>query len=223
MKKLLLSLLIITALGHKSYGFNYQGSDSITKTPKINLTTCPKVYFGISGGVNNPGGVIAFAADVPIRQQFSLGAGIGFSSWGHKFYGEARAYLSPCHRGWALGVGLSHNTGVKSYIVYTNRGNSKPFSFNLGGTSSNNPQAVDLFLRPVTNVFFSAYKFWRLGHHGNRFYIQTGYSLRLTNNYYSYNNPQHAQLDQPAKDELRSFVPGGIIGAIGFSFGLGGH
>lgn len=209
MKKILLSLLIIIAMIPKSYGFDYLNSYSSKAARNIGPGSCPKVYIGVSAGLENPGGLAAFIVDVPIVDQFSLGGGVGLSNWGAKFYGEARVYLSPCNRGWAFGAGISHNTGLSDYTATI-------------PTNNNGNQDVNFTLKPVTNLFFSAYRFWNMGHHGNRFYLQAGYSLRLSNDYYTINSP-YVTLDSKGQQFMQLLAPGGLIVSVGFSFGLGGR
>lgn len=58
-----------------------------------NSRSCPKFYLGISSGINNHSGFLGVNFDVPVTTQFSLGTGVGLSSWGYKAYGEGRFTL----------------------------------------------------------------------------------------------------------------------------------
>jgi len=208
MKNLTLALLIVLAAIPRSYGFDYLNSYSSKAARNIGPGSCPKVYLGVSSGLENPGGLVGFQVDVPVTEWLSLGGGGGLSSWGAKVYGEARFYFSPCNRGWAIGTGISHNTGISNF--------NTTLSTNYGD------QDVNLTLKPVTNFFISAYRFWNLGHSGHRFYLQAGYSFRLSDDYYTLNS-QNVYLNATGRQEMQILAPGGLMVAVGFSFGLGGR
>lgn len=169
-----------------------------------NMGSCPRFYIGLSTGLENQSGLIGFNMDVPIKS-FSLGAGFGLASWGYKSYLEARYYFNPCNRGWALGTGVTYNTGLTNFTTLL--------------PTTTGDQDVTLNLHPKTNVFLAGYRFWNLGKRGNRFYLELGYSLRLDENNYTVVSNHKLTSDGDAVMTL--LAPGGLIFGLGFSFGLG--
>lgn len=164
---------------------------------------CPKFYLGLSTGLENPAGLLGVNLELPI-QDFSVGAGLGYSLWGAKVYCEGRYYFSPCNRGWAVGLGVSHSSGFQNLTINQET--------NVGKAD------VVFDLKPQTNVFFSGYHFFRLGQR-HRFYLQGGYSARLTNDIYSIKSPNF-YLTSNGDAAMRVLAPGGLILALGFSFGI---
>ncbi|RYE24728.1 MAG: hypothetical protein EOP51_06440 [Sphingobacteriales bacterium] len=176
--------------------------------PQGNSGSCPKVYLGVSTGLENQAGLLGFTVDVPIVSQVSVGGGIGLSSWGTKIYAEGRYYFRPCQRGWAIGAGITHNTGFSNFTTELPSG--------YGGNMS-----TTLDLNPVTNGFVSGYHFFNLGRaHRHRFYLQAGYSFRLTSN--NYTVVSGGPLTGDARQVMDILQPGGLILGLGFSFGIGG-
>lgn len=165
--------------------------------------TCPKLYIGISTGIENPSGLMGFNMDVPVKN-LSLGAGTGFSSWGYKSYFEARYYFKPCNRGWAVGTGVTYNTRSQNYTI------------NLPTTLGD--QDVSMILNHKTNVYIAGYRFWNLGKGGGRFYLGLGYSFRLDENNYSITSGH--VLTNDGKTVMRILAPGGLMIAAGLSFGI---
>lgn len=168
--------------------------------------SCPKLYIGVSTGLENPGGLLGFNVDVPVTQQFSLGTGVGLSSWGYKTYGEGRFYFGECNRGWALGTGITYNTGIRNFNTVL-------------PTKLYGEQDVPLDLEPKLNVFLAAYRFWSLGRSGHRMYLALGYSLRTDNNNYTILNPVY-ELTTEGKQVMQILAPGGFMIGFGFSFGV---
>lgn len=165
---------------------------------------CPKAYLGLNFGVNNPNGIVGISADVPIIEHLSVGAGIGRSSWGWKYFGEVRGYLSQCHRKWAAGVGISHNTGLTDFKtdIETTRGEKQ----------------VTLDLEPQTNGFINLYHFFNIGKKRNRFYLMLGYSAPLTGKHYKVKS--NDILTEDSKKAMDILGPGGISIGFGFYFKL---
>ncbi|HEY1032038.1 MAG TPA: hypothetical protein VGD89_09705 [Flavipsychrobacter sp.] len=166
--------------------------------------SCPKLYIGVSTGLENPAGLLGFNIDVPVTQQFSLGAGGGISSWGYKAYGEGRFYFDKCNRGWALGTGVTYNTGLSN------------FSTSLPTTVGD--QTVRLDLEPKVNVFVAGYRFWNLGRNGHRIWLQVGYSLRLDEDNYTILSGHTLTAD--GDQVMTILAPGGLMVGVGFSFGV---
>jgi len=167
--------------------------------------SCGKVYIGFGTGINYSSGLMGLNVDVPVTGSFSLGTGVGISSWGYKLYGEARYYFSPCNRGWALGTGLTLNTGLSSFQ------SELPTTY---GTD-----LVTLELHKKLNAFLCGYRFWDMGKRGHRFHLQLGYSLPLSNDDYTILSGHTLDSDGVAIMDILS--PGGLIFGMGFSFAIG--
>lgn len=167
---------------------------------------CPKFYLGVSTGLENPAGLLGVNIDVPIHNA-SIGGGLGLSSWGMKAYVEGRYYVDPCNRGLAFGIGASHSTGLSDFTL-------KNAETNIG------KQDINMDLNPVTNIYFSTYYFFNLGKAGrSRFYLQGGYSARLTDDIYTMKSPFYFNTN--GERAMKMAAPGGLIIALGFSFALG--
>jgi hypothetical protein len=167
-------------------------------------TRCPKLYLGFGTGINFSTGLLGVNVDIPVVEGFSLSTGAGISSWGYKVYGEARYAFKPCNRGWAVGTGLTLNTGLEDFQA------EMPTTF---GT-----RLVTMDLNPKTNLFICGYHFWNMGKRNHRFYLQFGYSIPLSNNDYTIKSGDVLTSDGAAVMDVLS--PGGLILGIGFSFGI---
>ncbi len=201
MKKLTLVFLLI-ALSVTSFAQRgYKGKSS--KGGRNNYE-CPKLYIGVTAGIENPGGLVGFNIDVPVTQRFSLSGSAGLSSWGYKAGGEGRFYFGDCNRSWALGAGVTYNTGLSN------------LSMTLPTTYGDATVLVDL--KPKTNVFFAVHKFFNLGRNGHRFNIMAGYSMRLDDDNYTILN--NYELTTEGEDVMRVLAPGGLMIGFGFSFGV---
>lgn len=201
MKKLLfVAVLVIAAT---------QSSIAQVKEKEMKAVSCPKFYLGISTGFNNPTGIIGPHIDIPIND-FSISTGIGLSTWGLKLAAEGRYYFRPCNKGWAVGAGITHSTGLGRYngeVVLSSGLKSK----------------LDIELKPVTNAMLSVYHFWKIGRQ-NRFHLQMGYSARLTNDVYEVKTlGTSGKPFSLSDDQDRAFnilAPRGFIASLGFSFAL---
>lgn len=175
--------------------------------PGYNSRSCPKFYLGISSGLNNHSGFFGINFDVPVTTQFSLGTGVGLSSWGYKAYGEGRFYFKECNRGWALGAAFTYNTGIQDIAV------------EMPTTIGNTEVVMDW--EPSPNIAVSAYHFFNLGRGGHRFYLQLGWSQSMVSSPYVVTSGHTLTSDGTTVMNLLS--PGGILFGFGFSFGLGGR
>lgn len=202
MKKLTL-VLVLVALSFTSFAQRgYKGYKS-SKGGRNNYE-CPKLYIGVTAGIENPGGLVGFNIDVPVTQRFSLSGSVGLSSWGYKAGGEGRFYFGDCIRSWALGAGVTYNTGLSNV------------SMTLPTTYGDATVLLDL--NPKTNVFFAVHKFFNLGKNGHRFNIMAGYSMRLDDDNYKILN--NYELTTAGDDALRIAAPGGLMIGFGFTFGV---
>lgn len=165
------------------------------------------MYFGFSTGVNNAVGLFGPQVDVALTETFSVGTGFGLSSWGYKFYGEGRFYFDECHHGWALGAGVTYNTGLESVTFKDQE--------TRGGRMD-----VPVQLHPQTNVMLSAYRFFNLGRSGrNRWHLQLGASIPTSKK--KFTQLDGPQLSGTPTQSLKAASPGGLVVGLGFSFGAG--
>jgi hypothetical protein len=158
-------------------------------------------------GINNPNGLLGISVDVPVVDHFSLSTGIGRSTWGWKYYGEARGYLKHCHRGFAIGAGVTHNTGLDNFVA------TMP-------TTTYGTTDVTLDLRPQTNAFVNLYHFWTIGRRNNRFDLHVGYSFRFDDPQYIVKKPVGAALTDEGNSTIKTIAPGGICIGVGFYFDI---
>jgi len=199
MKKIVLISLVLTSLMATTYA-----QDNAAKPQTAN--PCAKFYLGPSVGVNNEAGLIGLNLDLPL-DRISIGAGIGISSWGTKAFGEVKYFFKPCHRGWAVGVGLTHNSGLSQSTLNLETTNSTP-----------NKENVTLNTNPETNAFLAAYRFWNVGKGKTRCYLELGWSVPFSTASYTVTSGQTLV---PLSDQtVKAISPGGLIVAFGFSFGL---
>lgn len=179
------------------------------RAPQREAGECPTVYLGLGSGINYSTGLIGLNIEVPVFKGLSIGGGAGLSSWGTKFFGELRYSFSPCNRGWALGTGVTYNTGLEDFAtdLPTTRGT----------------RSVTMDLNPKLNAFLCGYRIWTVGKSArNRFHLQLGYSMPLSNDDYTILSPGVVLADEGvAAMDLVS--PGGLVFGIGFSFGIGGR
>ncbi len=202
MKKInLLFLLLSFAVGAFA-----QHKNDMKPTHKKSRGACPKMYVTISTGLNNPTGLIGLNLDVPVLKSLSVEGGAGISTWGSKVTAGLKYYFSPCHRGWALGAGITHNTGLNNFTTNLET---------VYGT-----EEVTLNLLPQTNVYIAGYKFWNLGRRNNRIYTMLGWSIPFSN--HNYDELYGDDLSSNGKTTLSILTPGGLVVGFGFSFGFGG-
>ena len=161
-------------------------------------------YFNLSTGINNNGGAIGLGLEVPVAKQVSVEAGVGEGTWGYKMYACGKYYLAPNLKGWAFGPGITYSTG------------GSDFTTNLE-TIHATSEKVTMHLDPMTNIFVSAYRNWRLGRNYNRFYLQLGWSVALSTPEF-YQTVGYPITNNSVK-VMKFIAPGGLIAAVGFSFG----
>ncbi len=204
-------LLILIALFFTGSAFAQSGRHDQPlmgrKEAPVIATGCPRVYIGLSTGVNNPAGFIGAQVDLAVSPTVSIGSGVGMSSWGYKTFIEARYYFKPCNRGWAVSGGLTFNTGVDGMALKS-------------AETVYGKQDVSLKLHSLSNFMISGYHFFNLGQDGrNRFHLQFGYSIPLSEA--SFDQVFGAPLSGDGSDMVLALAPGGLILGLGFSFGVG--
>lgn len=169
----------------------------------------PVCYLGLSTGINNAPGIFGLDFNIRAGNFVTIDAGVGPSTWGNKIYIGAKYYLKENYRGWALGGGITYNSGVESVRLKLN-------------TIYGIREKVSLSLKPEDNAFVAIYHYWTLGKKYNRFYVDLGKSVPLHPPHYHemYGDP----LTDQAKQNVKQLAPGNFMGGMmvgaGFSFGL---
>jgi len=200
MKKIILIALVMLSVK----AIAQEGANKESTELKKN-EQCSKVYFDLSTGINNNGGLLGLGVDFNVTPDITINAGMGpLTTWGYKFYLGAKAFKKPCRLGWALGWGVTYSSGVPE------------LSINME-TLANQSEMVGIKCLPQTNFFLSAYHYWRLGKNKNRMYMQFGWSLPVNADKFeqSWGTPISAN----SATVLRILSPGGPIIGLGFSFG----
>lgn len=178
----------------------------VQEKKEVKPTHCPSLYITTSTGLNNNTGILGFSLDVPVGKHISLDAGPGIGSWGFKLYAGAKYYLDSCQRGWAFGTGITYSTGV------SNLHQNLP-------TVDGNTEAVILNENAQANILFAAYKYWTLGKRYNRFYLELGWSVKVTS-CDKFNQISGTPITSDAASVINLIAPGGPIAAVGLSFGV---
>jgi hypothetical protein len=188
--------------------FKVSGQSNEEATKPAPIPYCSKAYFDISTGINNNGGLLGLGIDVHAASKVSVNGGVGLvSSWGYKLYLGAKYYLKPCHKGWAVGGGLTFSTGL-------------PKVWRRMETAKNTVEEVGLKLLPQSNFFAAFYRSWRIGRNKNRMYLQLGLTHGLDNR--KFEQLSGPQISTNSAERLKRRSPGGaggIIVGIGFSIG----
>jgi len=206
MKKIILALLIVGIGISASARDNAAPTTEKKKHNRVRPEKCPVIYITTSTGINNNTAILGFSFDMPVSKNVSIEAGPGTGTWGNKLFVGSKYYLSPCHRGFAFGVGFTYCPGV-----YHDNANLT--------TVYGNTEDVEYNKNPLTNIVFAAYKYWNLGKKHNRVFAELGWSMLLT---------AGERITQVSGDpissgninSLDSDAPGGPIAAVGISFGL---
>jgi len=181
-------------------------NDTVARKTIVRPDKCPTMYITTSTGINNNTALIGFSFDVPVSKYVSVEAGPGAGTWNTKLYAGVKYYTKPCHRGFAIGVGLAYCTGLNhdQHSLETIYGNNESILYNK------NPQ---------TNVLFMVYKYWDIGKKYNRFYVESGWSTPI-NGGDKITQLSGDPLSEDAISRLGSSIQQGPILAVGISFGI---
>lgn len=198
---ILTTVLLITATAAEAQRNDRQQLMRRKNAPKY--SSCPRAYIGFSSGINNPVGIIGPQVDIAVSPSFSIGSGVGLSTWGVKTFLETRYYFKPCNRGWAIGGGFTYNTGAKGVELN-----------DVETIYGNRDIVVDQ--KSQANFMLSGYHFFSMGTR-HRFHLQAGFSIPLSDREFTSNFP----LTSDGRDQVAILAPGGIILGFGFSFGAG--
>lgn len=195
---LLVSLLAFSA---------HSQDDFFTPKPiptEENPLTCPKLFLGVSTGINSNPGFLGCNLEFGVAKKISVGGGAGLSAWGYKGYLEGKYYFHECYKGGAIGIGLTRASGITE-IQFEDE------------TAAGVKQNVELQLLPQTNLAIQGYHYFKMGKR-HRFYLNYGYSFEVTTRKYKVIGP-----NMPSKTLINAvdlIAPSGVIFGLGFSFGL---
>ncbi|MEN9523681.1 MAG: hypothetical protein RL065_2058 [Bacteroidota bacterium] len=200
--------ILIIALLSSSFYANAQGFEASKKSNTQNaVTVCSPFYFGLSMGINNPHGLLGFNFEMPVSHQFTFSPGIGISSWGTKFGGMIKYYTKPCCMGWAYGMGVTYNKGIKSAEL------KDVEVLTPTGTIKTN---VKLRMLSQTNISLNAYKYWRIKNN-SRFFIHAGLSFGMNQDKFDVTSGH--KLSEASNLQIKMLSPGGLSLGLGFQFG----
>ena len=183
-----------------------QDAASASGSAPADNSQCPKAYLGLNLGLNNPNGILGFSFEIPIIKNVALSAGAGAGLWGSTIFAEGRYYITPCHRGWALGGGISHSSGQHNFQPH------KMLATVSGA------EHVSLDLLQQTNLYLSIYRSWNLGKKKNKFYATAGWSAPLRTA--RFRQISGDKLVQSSMDKVQGWAPGGLMLGVGIYFGI---
>ena len=169
----------------------------------------PSNYLGVGLGINATG-LIGVTFEHIFKEHIGVYGSAGIGSWGYKLGAGGRLYFKNVHSG-AVGVNLSHATGQKELVL--------PLNVIQNGQQVEKDVTIDQ--HPVEVLNLSYLKFWKMGKTA-RFNLEVVYSVPLSgknSDNYTIVTPG-ITLDQSSKNALNSSQPGGLILAIGFTFGI---
>ncbi len=166
----------------------------------------PKLFFGLSSGINNSVGVLGLQMDAVIDKNMVLGVGIGLSSWGYKMAAYFQSYSGSPYKFYGKG-GLSWNSGLPDFEVELELKNG-------------DMQDVMMDLNPVTNGILALGYAWKVGRR-NKIYLEGGYAINLKNKDYYTLIDDSVELSSTSERVLRVLRPGGLIISLGFNFAIG--
>lgn len=170
----------------------------------------PTNYVGIGIGFNATG-LVGITYEHIFKEHIGAYVNAGIGGWGYKYGVGGRLYFKNAHSG-AVGINFSHATGADG-IVNSN------LSVSQNGQSVKKEITYDQ--HPVDVLNISYLKFWKMGKKA-RFNLEAGYSIALngkSSDNYTVVTPG-VTLDDASKKALNSSQPGGLILAIGFTFGF---
>ena len=160
----------------------------------------PQAYIGIGAGINNYCGLIGIGANFYLVDDICLRVGAGIGTWGSKLTAGVK-YEKRDEKGWGCGISLSSCSGGVEQNL----------------TNKNKQTHTIVNLLRVNTINLTGTYSW-VFHNKNRFYIETGYSIGVTDKYYEEKNGR--ELSDFQTRFVHLMKPGGIIIGIGFLFGL---
>ena len=194
-------IILILGLLFVQHSLAQQGDSS----DKVTDARFAPFYIGFSSGINNHNGLIGINIEIPLANQFSISSGVGLGSWGTKYYGQALIYFEKnCHRAGAISFGITRATGAKNQAIKAET---------TSGTHD-----VDVSGTAATNGFASFYHFFNMGKNSHKFYLQLGYSFRITKPTYIIDS--RSLLTENGEKTVKMLAPGGFIFGLGVYLGV---
>ncbi|MDP3461222.1 MAG: hypothetical protein Q8S18_00365 [Bacteroidales bacterium] len=161
-------------------------------------------YIGIGTGLNSYTGLLGLRLEVPLTDRFFLFGGAGIGSWGYKIGGGLSYNLKKSLFGPAISLGYSSASGLVDFETKLE-------------TTSGTETMVTLDLKEVGNLNLMYSYQWKIGK-GNKISLGTGYSFKLTSDFYDVTS--NHSLSSSSKQVLEIMAPGGLIVSFAFLFGI---
>jgi hypothetical protein len=164
----------------------------------------PRMYLGLSGGVNNISGFAGVTFEAPFSENFSGKIGLGVGGWGTKV-GVAGKYYKQYASSWSFGAGYSTASGIKDFPAPLSR-----------AATPNTSETVRMKLDRSHNIDLVAGKSW-----GKKvkFGLELGYSIPVAGGTYSQYD-KTIVLSDVSKKTMDLLSPSGLILGLGLTFRL---
>lgn len=143
-----------------------------------------------------------------LLEDFAFNVGAGYCLWGYRFSGGLRYYLHYPF-GLAFGLGASYSTGLSEYKVDME-------TEDASGNENPDKEEVIFDLKPVGVVNITILYSWKV-FSTHRIYVESGYGIRLTDDYYTINK---GKLTKDSKDIMDTMAPGGSIITFGYAISI---
>jgi hypothetical protein len=169
----------------------------------------PTNYLGVGTGINATG-IVGITYEHIFKEHIGTYVNMGASTWGTKIGAGGRLYLKDAHSG-AFAMNITYVTGKKGAEA----------QLEVVENGIVNKKTVRYDLHPLEVLGFSYLKFWKMGRKA-RFNIEMGYAVLLSgkgNLNYTIISPG-VKLSENSEKVLTLKQPGGLLLAIGFTFGL---
>ncbi|MBU3676428.1 MAG: hypothetical protein FGM54_04505 [Chitinophagaceae bacterium] len=168
---------------------------------------CQPYYIGVSGGINNPSGLIGLRFDYTLTNHTTVSAHSGLGTWGLKSALMYNYFRQPCHRGWQYGAGFSLATGNR---------NSELKLETIAGERN-----VRLNLLPQVGLQFNIMRTLLLGKKEHRVTLGGGWNQRVSRKIYTVKDGNQLSLNSDRL--LNTICPGGLTLSATYSIGFGGN
>jgi hypothetical protein len=165
----------------------------------------PKLFIGLSSGLNNPGGSAGIFGEVFTGRHISISGSGGISPWGYKLTGGLY-YYQYAPFGTYFNIGFSYLSGL----------DSKVFGLQVEGMDS--LTNVNFNLKPgycINLIIGYQHKIWE----ETRIHLEIGYAIPLQHKPYILKSSGIKLTDY--SDQIMGLLePGGILIDAGFSVGF---
>jgi hypothetical protein len=199
MKKSLRILLFLL------FALNVNGQTDSVNSGMNESGDAPRIFMGISSGLNNPAGMAGIFGEIFPGNHLSLAGSVGLSPWGYKLTGGLGYYpYQPF--GTYFSLGLSYLSGSDSTVL----------GMVVEGIDTMVNVAFNMKTTYCVNLIVGyQHKLWKK----TRVHIEVGYTVPLRRNTYSVVTPD-IELTDYSVQMLGLLEPGGIIISAGFSIGI---